>query len=382
MTGPLNVDEYRRAARRALPRFVIEYIDGAAEDEQCLARNRRDMDAVTLTPRVMQDTSQLDASIEVFGSRWRYPFAVGPTGLNGLVCPGADAMIASAAADTGVPFVQSTASNMRVEQVRRRVPQGEHWMQLYVMQDRGIAEQLVARASAAGTRVLVLTADVPVSGNRERDLRNGFKLPMRPTASLTWDLLTHPRWALGQVLCGTPQFVNLVADPRAKLSAQAQAALLARSMDRSLTWDSLRWLRSIWPGPLVLKGVLHPNDARRAIDEGMDGIVVSNHGGRQLDAAPSAIGSLPGIVAAVQDRMPVFMDSGIRRGTDVARALSLGAKAVFIGRPILYGLAVGKTRGAKDVLDKLGQEFERTLTLLGAPPWKPNLDAEQEKTPR
>jgi (S)-mandelate dehydrogenase len=361
----LNIEDHRRTARRVLPHFVFEYVDGAADDEVCLERNRRDLDQVTLTPRVLRDTSRIDTSIEVFGSTWSHPFAVAPTGLNGLVRPGGDALIAAAAASAGVPFTLSTASNQRLENVRLAAPSGEQWLQLYVMQDRSIAEQLVARAAAANYRALVLTVDVPLSGNRERDLRNGFKLPMRPTPGLAWDVISHPRWALRLASGGPPKFVNLVADPTAKLSAQAQAALLARSMDRTLVWDSLRWLRSIWKGPLLLKGLLHPIDAALALKHGVDGLIVSNHGGRQFDAAPSAISALPAMVDAVQGHVPMFMDSGVRRGTDVARALSLGARAVFVGRPVIYGLAGAGQAGVEDVLRLLGEEFERCMVLLG-----------------
>lgn len=366
MAQLLNLEDHRRAARRVLPRFVFEYVDGAADDEACLARNRRDLDAITLTPRVLRDTSLTDTSVTLFGSTWRYPFAVAPTGLNGLVRPGGDALIAAAAAAMGVPFTLSTASNQRLESVRQAAPTGAQWLQLYVMQDRSIAEQLVARAATANYQALVLTVDVPLSGNRERDSRNGFKLPMRPTPTLAWDVMSHPHWALRQALGGAPTFANLVADPATKLSAQAQAALLARAMDRTLVWESLCWLRSIWPGPLLLKGLLHPADVALALHHGVDGLIVSNHGGRQLDAAPSAISALPAVVDAVQGRIPVLMDSGIRRGTDVARALALGAKAVFIGRPVLYGLACAGQAGTQAVLHLLGEELERCMALLGA----------------
>lgn len=362
----LNVEDYRRAARRRLPRFVFEYVDGAAEDEVCLARNRRDLEAITLAPRVLRETGSIDTAIEVFGATWRYPFAVAPTGLNGLIRPGGDVSIAAAAASAGIPFTLSTASNERLETVCAATRGSEKWLQLYVMQDRTIAGQLVARAAAAGYRALVLTVDVPVSGNRERDLRNGFRLPFRPGPALAWDLAKHPRWALRLALSGTPGFVNLVADPHAVLSAQAQAALLARTMDRRLAWDSLQWLRSIWPGPLLLKGLLHPADAALALAHGVDGLIVSNHGGRQFDAAPSAISALPAVVDTVQGRIPVFMDSGVRRGADVVRALALGARAVFVGRPVLYGLAVDGQAGVEGVLRLLGEEFERCMVLLGA----------------
>lgn len=365
MRQRLNTEDWRSAARAALPRFVFDYVDGAADDGSCLRRNRSDLDSIALSPRVLRDTSKVDTSVEVFGSAWRQPFGIAPTGLNGLLRPGADAMLARAAAARGVPFVLSTASNMRLEEVRETA-EGVQWMQLYVMH-RGLAEGIVRRAAQAGYQALVLTVDVPVSGNRERDARNGFRLPFRPGARLAWDALTHPRWSLRMAAGGSPDFANLRVDERlAAESAAMQAALLARSMDRTLVWESLAWLRQSWQGPLLLKGTLHPDDARLALDHGVDGLIVSNHGGRQCDAAPSAIAALPGIVRAVDGRIPVFMDSGIRRGSDIARALALGARAVFLGRPVLYGLAAQGQAGAQAVLQFFAEELLRSMALLGA----------------
>lgn len=361
----LTVNDWREAARRVLPRFVFEYVDGAAEDELGLVRNRDALDAVTLAPRVLRDTRQIDPSITLLGQTWAQPFGIAPTGLNGLLRPGGDLMGAAAAQAMGVPFVLSTASNERLEAVRVAAPNGQLWLQLYVMEDRRIAEQLLRRARLARFDVLVLTVDVAVSGLRERDVRNGFKLPFKPTPSLALDLLRHPAWSMRIAAGGAPKFANLVENPEARMSAQAQAALLARAMDRSLDWASLRWLRQHWDGPLILKGILHPDDARRAQEEGVDALIVSNHGARQLDLAPASITQLPAIVDAVHGRLPVLMDSGIRRGADVARALALGAQAVLIGRPVLYGLAVDGQAGVQHVLQTLAEELERTLVLLG-----------------
>lgn len=233
------------------------------------------------------------------------------------------------------------------------------------MEDRSIAEQLLRRAKAAKFSALVLTVDVPVSGLREKDVRNGFKLPFKPSLPLAMDLMRHPAWSLRQAIHGGPQFVNLVEDTTARMSAQAQAALLARAMDRSLDWGSLSWLRRHWDGPLLVKGVLHPEDARRAQQEGVDALIVSNHGARQLDVAPASIDQLSHVVEAVRGAIPVLMDSGIRRGSDVARALSLGAHAVLIGRPVLYGLAVQGQAGIERVLATLASDLERTMILLG-----------------
>jgi len=363
----LNADDYRRAARRALPRFAFDFIDGGAGDESCLRRNLSDLDAVRLAPRVLRDTSHVDTSIDVFGSRWPVPFAVTPTGLNGLIRPGADTMLAQASADAGVPFVASTPSNVRLESLREAVPQGELWLQLYVMQQRPIAEQLMRRAKALGFKALVLTVDVPINGARERDLRNHFKLPLRPSLRMAWDLATHPRWSLRQLTQGSPNFVNLIeqADSSRAMSTQAQAALLGRSLDRSMVWPHLDWVRRHWTGPLVVKGLLHPADVELALAHGVDAVTVSNHGGRQFDADPSSISALPGIVQAAGGRIPVFIDGGFRRGSDVLKALSLGAAAVFFGRPLLWAVAADGRRGARHMLGLLAEDVERSMILSG-----------------
>ncbi|MET3466151.1 alpha-hydroxy acid oxidase [Variovorax atrisoli] len=361
----LNIEDYRRAARAVLPRFVHDYIEGSADDGHCMRRNAGDLSAIELTPRVLRDTTQVDTSVEVFGRKWALPIGIAPTGLNGLVRPEGDRLLAVAAADAGIPFSLSTASNMRLEDVRAAAPDGVQWMQLYVMH-REMAGQIVERARADGYQALVLTVDVPVSGNRELDLRNGFRMPFRPTPRLAWDLVSHPRWSLRMAPRGAPDFANLTPSGNGAGSTSMQAALLARAMDRSLVWESLAWLRAMWKGPLLLKGVLHPDDARMALDHGIDGLIVSNHGGRQNDASPSAISALPRVAGAVAGRIPVFMDGGIRRGGDVAKALALGATAVFVGRPTLYGLAVGGQQGAAAVLKILADELVRNMTLLGA----------------
>lgn len=360
----LNVEDFRRQARRVLPAFVFDYVDGGADDGHCLKRNRADLDAVTLVPRVLRDTTAVDTSVEVFGSQWRFPVGVAPMGLNGLVRSGGDAMLAMAARNEGTTFLLSTASNMPLEDVRRMAPDGVQWMQLYVMH-RTVARRIVERAQKAGYQALVLTVDVPVGGNREADRRNGFGVPFRLTPRLVRDLIAHPVWSMRAALAGTPAFPNVSTDPNQPVSPQVQAALLSRAMDQSVVWETLSWLREYWKGPLLLKGVLHPDDARLALEHGVDGLIVSNHGGRQLDAAPSAIEALRRIAPEVNGRIPIFMDGGVRRGTDVARALSLGATAVFVGRPALYGLAVSGQCGAEAVLKTIREELIRTMTLLG-----------------
>lgn len=363
----LNVQDFWRKARSCLPRFVFDYVDGAAEDERCLSRNVCDMDQWNLVPTCLRDTHSINTSVTVFGQTWKAPLGVAPIGFSGLVRPRGDILLARAAAQQGVPFVLSTASNTRLEDVRVEAPEGVQWLQLYVMEDRSVAEQLVRRAARAGYGALVLTVEVPVSGFRERDVRNGFKLPFRPGFKTLFDLMTHPHWSLRMAVHGSPSFVNLSENPNQASTPQVQAALLARAMDRTLVWESLAWLRSIWKGPLLLKGVLHPQDAKRAVQHGIDGLIVSNHGGRQLDAAPSTMSVLPTILEAVSGRLPVFVDSGFRRGSDIVKALSMGSTAAFVGRAPIWGLAVDGEMGVNTVLKTLIEEINRTMTLLGTP---------------
>lgn len=360
----LSVEDYRRKARRVLPRFVFEYVDGAAEDERCLRRNREALDGIALLPQCLRDTTTIDTTVEVFGQTWKQPFAAAPTGFNGLLRPGGDVLIARAAANAGVPFVLSTASNARLEEVA--AAGGRQWLQLYVMSERRIAEQLLRRAKAHRFEALVLTVDVPVSGYRERDVRNGFRLPFRPTPRTLMNLCLHPGWLLRMGLAGMPQFANLAETEQEISSPKLQAALLSRAMDRTLAWESLAWLRGHWDGPLLIKGLLHHEDARRAQQAGVDGIIVSNHGGRQLDAAPATMAVLPRIIDTVGAQLPVFVDSGFRRGSDVIKALACGARAVFLGRPLLYGMAADGEAGAAAVLRLFSEEVLRTMILLGA----------------
>lgn len=361
----LRISDFRTRARTRLPRFVFDYVDGAAEDEECIVRNETDLRSLSLLPTCLRDTTMQDTTIDVFGRKWNSPIGIAPIGFAGLVRPNADSILARAAEALNLPFVLSTASNERLEAVHDAAPDGNQWLQLYVMSDRSIAEQMVQRAKRAGYGALVLTVDVPVSGMRERDMRNGFKLPFRPGLRTLTDLVTHPAWSLSMAAAGSPGFVNLTAGDE-KASPQLQAALLARTMDRSLTWESLRWLRSLWSGPLLVKGLLHPEDAKLALRHGVDGIVVSNHGGRQLDAAPSTISALPAVVDAVSGQVPVFVDSGFRRGSDVVKALALGARGVFIGRPAIWGLAAGGQDGVAASLRLFNEEIARTMTLVGA----------------
>lgn len=361
----ITTQDYRRAAQRALPRFVFDFVEGGAEDETCLARNAHDLARLCLLPNCLRDTHNVDTSVEVFGQRWRAPFGIAPIGLAGLVRPEGDRLMAQAAATAGVPYVLSTASNARIEALPPTTQPALRWLQLYVMADHRIAEQIVRRAQAARFGALVLTVDVPTSGQRERDLRHRFTLPFRATPRMAWDVLRHPGWLMRLLRHGAPRFVNLSEDA-GRGSAQAQAAMLARAMDRKLDWGSLYWLRRLWTGPLLLKGVLHPQDAQRAREHGVDGLIVSNHGGRQFDAAPSAIAALPAVLDAAATKIPVFVDGGFRRGSDIAKALALGARGVLLGRAPVYGLAADGEQGVASVLAILRHELERSMVLLGS----------------
>ena len=319
-----------------------------------------------MRPSALVDVSHVDASIELFGRRHPLPLVIAPTGLNGLFWPDGDLALARAAAAANIPFAMSSASNARLERIPMETG-GVNWFQLYVMGDRKTAERMMTRARGSGYTALMLTVDVPVSGYRQRDLNNGFMLPFKLKPGLALDVALHPRWLTGLMRGGMPNFVNLADADSGETSIEAQAALLSRSLDPSLIWENLSWIRRHWPGTLLLKGILNPDDARLAEAHGVDGLIVSNHGGRQLDAAQASIEILPEIIAAVGDRLPVLVDSGFRRGTDIVKALALGAWAVLLGRATLYGLAADGERGVTAVLQLLAEDITRTLALMGTP---------------
>lgn len=365
MTALANVDDYRALARRRLARIAFDYLDRGAEDGRAMARNRAAFDRVLFLPQVLRDVATLDTSVTVLGERLRHPFIVGPTGLNGLYWPQPEEVLARAAHAAGVPFALSTASNSLLEDVRN-ASTGPLWMQLYVSEDRRIAEDLMRRAAAAGYTVLLLTVDAQVHGKRDHDLRNGFRMPLPVSARLAWDVLTHPRWCVRMLQQGgAPQFFNLAVSSGVPANLAHQAASLGRKMDRTLAWKDLAWLRERWPGKLVVKGVLAVDDARRARDHGADGIVLSNHGGRQIESVPTALEMLPAVVEAVGTTMEILLDGGVRRGDDIAKALALGARAVLLGRAPLYGLAARGPHGVADVLRLLVDEYEIALRLIG-----------------
>jgi len=361
------IKDYRALAQRRLPRFAFDYLDGGAGDGRGLARNVDAYGQLRFSPRILRDVSTVDATVTLFDRTQNLPAVVGPTGLNGLYWPEAEETLARAAHAAGLPFAMSTASTSMLEDVRTAT-EGDLWLQLYVQQDRRIAEDMMRRAQALGFSTLMLTVDTMVHGKRDHDVRNRFKMPLRITPRLVADVLTHPRWCLRMLRQGgSPQLVNLARSAAVPVSMQAQAALMSRQMDMSLDWDTIAWIRAHWRGPVLLKGVLSVADAQMAVQYGADGVVLSNHGGRQLESAPSPLEILPAVVDAVGDKLDILVDGGIRRGDDIAKARALGAKAVLLGRAPLYGLAATGPQGVADVLQILREEFEVALRLVGVP---------------
>ena len=341
---------------------MFDYVDGGAEDEVTLRRNTESFSAFELVPRVLRNVDEPDLTTTILGQRAALPFALAPTGFSRMVQHEGELAVARAAARAGIPYTLSTMGTRSIERVAGEAD-GPHWFQLYVWRDRGLAKELIDRAKAAKYDALMLTVDVPVPGSRERDLRNGMTIP--PTLGLRTfvDGARHPHW-WWRFLTGDVITFENVSDRAA--SPSGVMAFLAAQFDPSVEWDDIEWMRAQWGGPFILKGVMDAQDARQAADLEVDGIVVSNHGGRQLDDSPATIEALPRVLDAVGDRTEVLLDSGIRRGRDVVKALALGARACLIGRAYLYGLGTGGERGVDAAIALLGDEVRRSLQLVGA----------------
>jgi len=359
-----SIAEMRNLARAALPRMVFDFADGAAEDERTLRRNEAAFDGIELLPRPLQGAAERDLSITLFGQRLSMPVIVGPTGLSGLFWPGGERSTALAAAAAGTAFCLSHGSVCTLEDLAA-CGASPRWMQVFIYTDRGFTRELAERARAAGYDALVLTIDNQLLGNRERDLRNGFTIPPRfgPAAIAGMALKAGWLWRMRKELRRIT-FGNYVR-PGETAELTTLAARMSALLDPSMSWADVDELRRIWSGPLILKGVLHPAEAREALARGVDAVVVSNHGGRQLDGAPATVDALPPIVDAVGGRMPILLDGGVRRGVDVVRALALGAQACLIGRPQLWGLAVAGEAGVRHVLEIYRREIDRVMGLCG-----------------
>jgi (S)-mandelate dehydrogenase len=364
VTRALNVADLRDIARRRVPGFVFEYVESGAEDEVTLRGNREALERLRLIPQTLVDTSGRHLRSTILGRPANAPLVIAPTGLNGLLHPDGDVTLACAAAKLGVPYTLSTVSTTRLEEVASRAG-GRLWMQLYVIKERALGRDIMQRAAAAGYEALVFTTDANVFGNREWDQR-GYRRPGKPTLRASLDALRHPRWAWEVLLRhGMPRFRNLEPFLPPNLTPMGASTVIPQLFDATISWNDIAWIREHWHGKLLLKGVLSVADAERAAALGADGIVVSNHGGRQLDYCVAPIEVLAEIKAAVGTRLALLVDGGFRRGTDVVKALALGAEAVLLGRATLYGLIAGGAPGVERALTILTTEMDRVLGQLG-----------------
>jgi len=359
-----SVAELRLRARARLPRVIFDFIDGGAGNEATLQRNESAFQDLRLLPRVFAPCRSRDLATTLLGQRYALPFGVTPMGLCNLAWPGTDLGLARAAAKVGIPYSLSTMASTSIEDVARAAP--DHtWFQLYVGGDAPVADGLLARALAAGIRTLVLTVDANFAARRLRDRRNRFALPLRPTPRLLADLALHPRWSLATLAAGAPTFENF--KPSASNPRRIDIADMLKALAQAdINWDLLAHARAHWPHKLIVKGVLHPQDAQRIAAMGADGVVVSNHGGRQLASVPSSIEALPAIRQAVGPDFAVLLDSGVRSGDDIAKALAAGADFVLLGRTFLYGTgALGAERGPAVTIDILRGELDTAMAQLG-----------------
>lgn len=355
----VSVADYQYAASKRLPRIAFDYLEPGAEDQVTCHRNREVFRSFEFQPRVLRDVAQVDLSTDVLGARLGLPLVVGPTGFAGLFWPDADKHLAAGAANAAIPFVLSTASTSSIEDVASHCNHsGTRWFQLYLLKDRDATADMVARADAAGYEALVLTVDTPCAGKREASMRHGSRLPLRLDAEKVIDFMRHPAWTLQILRHGQPHLANFPHSRRVPFVMEAH-------LKRDIGWDDVRWLRSVWKKPIILKGIQSVEDARLAAEHGIDGIVISNHGGRQLDGAPSPMQILEHAAQEVGSHLAVMADSGFRRGADVVKALALGARCIWLGRATLYGVATSGRSGVDNVLSVIEDEMRRTMTLLG-----------------
>ncbi|HAR60213.1 MAG TPA: L-lactate dehydrogenase [Alcanivorax sp.] len=360
-----STHDYRLAAKRRLPPFLFHYIDGGAYDEHTLARNVADLRALALRQRVLKEVGEVDLSARWFGEDVSLPVALAPVGLTGMYARRGEVQAARAAASRGVPFTLSSVSVCPIEEVQPAMMR-PMWFQLYVLRDRGFMKNALERAWAAGVRTLVFTVDMPVPGARYRDRHSGMSGPFAAWRRVL-QAVTHPRWAWDVGLRGRPHDLgNVSAYLGHRIQLEDYIGWLGENFDPSIGWRDLEWIREYWQGAMVLKGILDPEDAREAVRFGADGIVVSNHGGRQLDGVLSSARALPAIADAVQGDLTILADSGVRSGLDVVRMLALGADGVLLGRPFVYALAAAGEQGVANLLDLIASEMKVAMTLTGA----------------
>ena len=360
-----SIEELRRAAKRRLPRAVFDFIDGGAEDERTLRGNRAAFENVRFHRRVLRDVSKVDTATSILGKAAKLPIAIAPTGAVGFGWRGGDVAVAKAAADFGIPFSLSTSATASIERIAAEAP-GRLWFQAYFFKDRDYTFGLIERARKAGYDTVMVTADLPVGGKRERDFRNDFSIPFRFTPKNVLDFATRPAWALDMLLRGVPFLENLAGMAEEGAGTRNLVSSVGRNQDAALDWEVIKRVRTVWPGKLLIKGVVHPEDAERAVSLGCDGVIVSNHGGRQLDGEVASFDALPGVARAIGGKASVLMDGGIRRGSDIVKAIARGAQAVMIGRATYYGVCAGGEDGARRALEILRDEFTRSMQLCGA----------------
>jgi L-lactate dehydrogenase (cytochrome) len=365
MREAASVSDYRALAKARLPHFLFEYLDGGSYDEVTLRSNVEDLQSVALKQRVLRDVSNIDLSTELFGKRWELPVGLGPVGLSGLYARRGEVQAAKAAAAAGIPLALSTLSACSIGEVAKGAGPG-FWFQLYIVKDRAFVSDMIARAREAGCGALVLTVDLAVPGTRYRDYRSGLSGSIRGRASRMRQVLTRPEWAWDVAVRGKPMTLgNLEPLLGSGAALEDLMGWVAKNFDASVTWKDVEWVRDQWKGPLVIKGILDPDDAREAVVHGADGIVVSNHGGRQLDGALSSARALPSVADAVAGRMPVLADGGVRSGLDVVRMLALGADFVLMGRAWAYALAARGGAGVAHVVKLIDAEMRVAMALTG-----------------
>jgi L-lactate dehydrogenase (cytochrome) len=366
LAGSASVEDLRGLAKKSLPGGVFDYVDGGAEDELTLAANRDAFTTTGFRPRVLRGIAGSDPSSSLLGRPVAYPLVLAPTGLTRMVHPEGEVAVARAAARAGIPYTLSTLSTCSIEEVRA-VSDGRLWFQVYAWRDRGLVKEMVDRAKQAGYEALVLTVDTAVLGSRERDVRRGFSLPPAIGFSTIVDGVRHPRWSWSFVRSEPIRFANLVGNSIADGSTPVQLSdFVSRLYDPALAWSDIDWLRSIWDGAVVVKGIQTVEDAVLAAGRGVDAVALSNHGGRQLDGAPAAFGLVAPVADAVGGRVEIICDGGVRRGSDIVKAVAAGATAVMAGRAYLYGLGAAGEAGVDRVLSWFRADVERTMTLIGA----------------
>jgi len=359
-----SIEELRLAAKHRLPRAVFDFIDGGAEDERTLRENRAAFERVRLTRKVLVGVSQVSTDTTILGQAAKLPIAISPTGAVGFGWRGGDISVAKAAAAFGIPYSLSTTATASIEKIAEAAP-GRHWFQAYFFKDREFTFSLIERARLAGYDTLMVTADLPVGGKRERDFRNDFAIPFRFTPKNMLDFATRPAWALDMLLRGVPALEGLAGMADKNANTRNIVSSVGRNQDAALDWEVIKRVRGVWPGKLLVKGVVRPEDAEIAVSLGCDGVIVSNHGGRQLDSEVASFDALPAVVSAIGGRSAVLMDGGIRRGSDIFKALARGAQAVMIGRATYYGVCAGGEAGARRALEILSDELTRTMQLCG-----------------